>query len=85
MEVKGLMLLGNQDKLWPGGPIHTSTFLTPLTLYLPDQICHSPHCQPYNSYYNVRSENLVLDQLIIPNLIFFFILITYLVDIVLIL
>ena len=84
MEVKGLMLLGNQDKLWPGGPMHTSTFLTPLTLYLPDQICHSPHCQPYNSY-NVSSENLVLDQLIIPKLIFFFILITYLVDIVLIL
>ena len=32
----------------------------------------------------VGSENLVLDQLIIPKLIFFFILITYLVDIVLI-
>ena len=34
---------------------------------------------------NVRSENLVLDQLIIPKLIFFSILITYLLDIVLIL
>ena len=33
----------------------------------------------------ISSENLVLDQLIIPKLIFFFILITYLVDIVLIL
>ena len=32
----------------------------------------------------VSSENLVLDQLIIPKLIFFFIFITYLVDIVLI-
>ena len=32
-----------------------------------------------------RSENLVLDQLIIPKLVFFFILIPYLVDIVLIL
>ena len=51
---------------------------------LPDQFCNSPYCQPYNSY-NVSSENLVLDQLIIPKLIFFFILITYLVDIVLIL
>ena len=30
----------------------------------------------------VRSENLELDQLIIPKLIFFFILITYLVDMV---
>ena len=61
-----------------------------LTLSLPDQICHSPYCQPYN-YYNVSSENLILDQLIIPNLTFFFILITYLpggwydIDIVLIL
>ena len=45
-----------------------------------DQSCDSPSCQPYNSY-NVSSENLVLDQLIIPNVIFFFILITYLVDI----
>ena len=34
---------------------------------------------------DVSSENLVLDQPIIPKLIFFFILITYLVDIVLIL
>ena len=42
------------------------------------------YCQPYNSY-NVRSENLVLNQPIIPKLIFFFILITYLVDIVMIL
>ena len=55
-----------------------------LTLQLPDQICNSPYCQSYNSY-NVRSENLVLNQLIIPILIFFFILITYLGDIVLIL
>ena len=53
------------------------------TLQLPDQICNSLYCQPYNSY-NVSSENLVLDQLIIPKLIFFFILITYLFDIVLI-
>ena len=35
--------------------------------------------------YNVSSKNLVLNQLIIPKLIFFLILITYLVDIVLIL
>ena len=34
---------------------------------------------------NVSSENLVLDQLIIPKLIIFFVLITYLVDIELIL
>ena len=58
--------------------------LTKLTLYLPDQICNSPFCQSYNSH-SVSSENLVLDQLIISKLIFFFILSTYLVDIVLIL
>ena len=56
---------------------------TSLTLYLPDQICSSPYLQPYNSY--VGSENLIVDQLIILERIFFFILITYLVDIVLIL
>ena len=54
-----------------------------LTLSLLDQICNFPYCQHYNSY-NVSLENLVLDQLIIPKLIFFFILVTYLVDIVLI-
>ena len=42
-----------------------------------------PYCQPYNSY-NDSSENLVLDQLFIPKLIFFFIFITYLVNIALI-
>ena len=31
----------------------------------PDQTCNSPYCQPYNSY-NFSTENLVLDQLIIP-------------------
>ena len=54
-----------------------------LNLLLPDKICNSPYYQPYNSY--VSWENLVLDQLNIPKLIFFFILITYMVDIVLIL
>ena len=52
-----------------------------LTLSLPDQICNSPYCQPSNSY-NASSETLVLDQLIIPKLIFFLILINHLVDIV---
>ena len=35
--------------------------------FMPDQKknCHSPYCQPYNSY-NVSSEHLILDQLIIP-------------------
>ena len=36
-----------------------------LTLYLPDEIFNSLYCQPYNSY-NVSSENVVLNQLIIP-------------------
>ena len=52
-----------------------------LILSFPDQICHSPHFQPDNSC-DVSPENLVLDQLIIPNGYFFFILVTYLVDIV---
>ena len=43
-------------------------------------MCNSPYCQLYNSY-NVSSQNFVLDQLIIPKLILFFILITNLVDI----
>ena len=55
-----------------------------LTLKLPDQICNSLCCQPYSSY-NVNSENLVLDQLIIPKFIYFFIHITNLLDSVLIL
>ena len=50
----------------------------------PDKICNSSYCQPYNSY-SVSSENLVLDQLIIPKLVFVFILVSYLVDILLIL
>ena len=53
-------------------------------LKLSDQICNSPYCQPYNSY-NISLGNLVLDKLIIPKLIFFFILITYLDVIVFIL
>ena len=59
-------------------------FAPSLTISLLDQICHSPHYQPYNSQ-KVSSENLELDQLIISKLIFFFIVFTYLVDIVLIL
>ena len=55
-----------------------------LNLYLPHPICNSPYCQLHKSY-NVNSENLVVDQLIIPKLIFFFILITFLGDNVLIL
>ena len=55
-----------------------------LTCLLPDQIFYSPYCQPNHSY-SVSLENLELNQLIILKLIFFFILITFLVDIVLIL
>ena len=53
----------------------------PLT---PSEICNSPYYQPYNSY-NFSLEKLALDQLIIPKLIFFYILVTYLLDVVLIL
>ena len=73
------LFFGSENKCFT--PLNTKM---ELTLQLPDQICNSPYCQTYNSY-NVSSENLKLDQLIIPKFIFFFILITYLVDIVLIL
>ena len=49
-----------------------------------DLFIKSPFCLQYHSY-DVSLENLVLNQLIIPLLIFLFILITYPVDIVLIL
>ena len=55
-----------------------------LILKLPHRICNSPNGWSYNSC-NVNSENIGLDQLIIPKLIFFLILTTYLVDVVLIL
>ena len=51
---------------------------------LQDLMSSSPYCLPYSSC-NVSFENLVLDQPIIPQLIFFFILITCLIDTVLIL
>ena len=57
--------------------------INPLYQYFQDLISNSPYCLPYNPN-DVDSENLVLDQLIISKLIFFFILITCLLDIVLI-
>ena len=48
------------------------------------QVSNSPYCLPYSSC-DVSLENLVLDQLIIPVIDIFFILITCLLDIVLIL
>ena len=55
-----------------------------LTLHSQDLISNSSHYLPYYSH-DGNSENLVLDQLIIPQLIFLFIPITCLLDIVLIL
>ena len=49
-----------------------------------DLIDNSPLCLPYNSS-DVSSENFVLEQLIIPELIFHFTLVTYRLDIVFIL
>ena len=46
-----------------------------------DLISNSPYCLQYNSG-DVSLENLELEQPIIPQLIFFFILITCLLDIV---
>ena len=39
------------------------------TLSLLDLTCNSPYCMPFNAY-DVSSENLVLDQVIIHSLIF---------------
>ena len=47
-------------------------------------ISNSPYCLPYDSY-DFSSENLILDQLIISLLNSFLILITYLLDLVVIL
>ena len=46
-----------------------------LTLSLQDLISNSPHCLLYN-FQDVSTENLVLDQPIIPQSTFFFILVT---------
>ena len=51
-----------------------------LTLSPPDLISNSPCCLLYHSH-DVCSEKLVLDQLIIPLLNFFFALFTFLLDI----
>ena len=65
--------------------IDLTTMVTMTQLYQPFHylISSSLDCLPYNSF-DVCSENLVLNQLIIYTLIFFFILITCLFDIVLI-
>ena len=76
--VKGLILS------LPGSHKPLTSF--PFSLQLPDQICNSPYYQLYN-FHGVSTQNLILDELVIPKFIYslFFILITYLVDIVLIL
>ena len=55
-----------------------------LTLSFRDLICNSPYCLPCSSY-DISWEDLVLHQLIISFLIFFLVVITCLLDIVLIL
>ena len=55
---------------------------SPQSFHSKDIICSSPYCLPYNSQ-DISLENLVLDQLIVPKLIIFFIRITSLLDIVL--
>ena len=53
-----------------------------LPFHFQDLTSGSPYCLP-NSSYNVSLENLVMDQLIIPLLTFFFFLITCFLDIIL--
>ena len=63
----------------------SNTFIILKPFHSQDLISNSPFCLPYNSY-DVSSDNLVLDQLLIPGplLTFVFFLITCLLDIVLI-
>ena len=58
-----------------------TTMIKPLNSQ--DLISNSPYCLLYNSY-DVTLENLELDQPIIPKLIFFYILISCLLDIIII-
>ena len=78
---------GSFDRALNVWSTQVGNIFTLFPIIFPNQICNSPYYQPYNTYnsYNVSSENLALDQLIIPKFTFLFILITYLVDIVLIL
>ena len=41
-----------------------------VVIFFSFKTCNSPYCQPHCDSHNVSSENLVLDQLIIPKLIF---------------
>ena len=69
-----------------GGILGTAMAVsTAVNLFTPlDLMSNSPYCLPYNSY-DISSENLELDQLIILQLTFFFILTTCLLNFVLIL
>lgn len=60
----------------------SKTTLNPFTPKI--SFSNSPSCMPYNSH-DQSSEKLVLDQLLIPKLIFIFILNANLLDIVMIL
>ena len=64
-------------------PLSSSRSFKPFNSQMKIVILHIS-CQPYNAH-NVSLENLGLDQLIIPKWIFFSVLITYLLDIILIL
>ena len=76
---RGVLLMFKQ--FWKDYSSNTFIILKPF--HSQDLISNSPFCLPYNSY-DVSSENLLLDQLLIPWLTFVFFLITCLLDIVLI-
>ena len=60
MIIRKYIHLGKKKQIRPFKPFHFQ-----------DLICNSPYCLPNNSY-DVSSENVVLNHLIIPFLIFFF-------------
>lgn len=65
-------------------PFKVTSFAVQNPFHSQDLISNYPYCLSDNSY-NVRFENLVLYHLIIPKLIFVFVFITSVLDIVLIL
>ena len=68
-------------QFWKDYSSYTFIILNPFTPKISSVILLQ--CLPYNSY-DVSSDNLLLDQLLIPLLTFVFFLITCLLDIVLI-
>ena len=81
-----VVIITAAEQIQHGKYCHNLPILSTINIYIlpfhyKDLFTNSPYCLSQNSL----DANLVLDWLIIPLLIFFFILVTYLLDIVLML